>query len=341
MNAPATATPDTLPATTRRRVTDLFSRDEIRQLTARSDAHGFAAVGFTWGAIVATLALLAWAAQQPLYVAVPAFIAGFTVLGARHLALAILMHEASHGTLFRTKWLNDSFADWVCAKPIWNDVAKYKVHHFAHHAHTGQAGDTDLSLVAGLPCPRRSLARKFLRDLSGYTGLKFLLGRALMDAEVIEWTVANDIRRTVRPGWRWPDHLRAFLRNSWRAVLAQAVLFTLAWAAGHAWLYGMFVLSYLTPFPLILRIRSMAEHACTAGGADMFENTRTTRAGLLARMTVAPHRVNYHLEHHVMAAVPFYRLPLLHRLLRERGAVPAPPSYLDVLRTVSTRAQES
>lgn len=333
---PESATPTELPKETRRKITDLFSREEIRMLTERSDAHGFFAVGFTWGVIVAMLALLAWAAQQSLAIATPVFAFAFIVLGGRHLALAILMHEASHGTLFKTKWLNDVFADWVCARPIWGDVQKYRAHHFIHHSKTGLPEDTDISLVTGLPCSRGSLLRKFIRDLSGYTGLKFLFGRVLMDAGVIKWTVATDIQVLPANGRRWYHYVGEFARNSWRAGVAQLVLFGLAAAAGHAWLYGMFVLSYLTPFPLILRIRSMAEHACTAQIADMFQNTRSTRAGLLARMTVAPHRVNYHIEHHVMASVPFWKLPLMHRLLRERGAIAAPPGYLDVLKLVST-----
>ncbi|MDI1302691.1 MAG: fatty acid desaturase family protein [bacterium] len=334
---PDSATPLEMPAATRRKVTDLFTRDEIKMLTERSDAMGFASITFTWGAIVATLAMLAWAATQPLLLAIPLFMAGFTVLGGRHLALAILMHEASHGTLFKTKWLNDTFADWVCAKPIWNDVQKYKVHHFAHHTRTGQEGDTDLSLVAGLPCSRASLWRKFARDLSGYTGLKFLFGRLLMDAGVIKWTVSNDIQRLPQEGRHGYDYARDLFANSWRTGLVHLLLFSLALAAGHAWLYGAFVLSYITPFPLILRIRSMAEHACTEPSADMFLNTRTTRAGLLARMTVAPHRVNYHIEHHVMASVPFWKLKRMHRMLRERNALPPAPDYRDVLRLVSAK----
>jgi fatty acid desaturase len=51
-----------------------------------------------------------------------------------------------------------------------------------------------------------------------------------------------------------------------------------------------------------------------------FRNTRTTRAHVLARLTVAPHHVNYYLEHHLLPTVPHYRLPRLHALLRERGA---------------------
>lgn len=335
---PTSATPVEMPTETRRKLSDLFTREEIKQLTARSDLMGFAGVAFTWTVIVAMLALLAWAAQQPLALAVPLFLVGITLLAGRHLALAILMHEAAHATLFKTRWLNDVFADWVCAKPIWLDVGKYRAHHFRHHTNTGQAGDTDLSLVSGLPCSRASLARKFARDLVGLTGLKFLLGRVLMEAGAIKWTVANDVEWLPQDGRRWITYPLTLLRNSWRAGLVQLVLLGLAWASGHAWLYGMYVLSYITPFPLILRIRSMAEHACTEPSTDMFRNTRTTRAGLLARMTVAPHRVNFHIEHHVLASVPYYRLPQLHRLLRERGAVAAPPGYLDVLAVVSVRS---
>jgi fatty acid desaturase len=67
----------------------------------------------------------------------------------------------------------------------------------------------------------------------------------------------------------------------------------------------------------------------------MFRNTRTTRAGWLARLTVAPLHVNYHQEHHLMASVPYYRLPLMHRLLQDKLTLPAAPGYLEVLSLAS------
>ena len=60
-----------------------------------------------------------------------------------------------------------------------------------------------------------------------------------------------------------------------------------------------------------------------------------TRAGLLARATVAPFRVNYHMEHHLLIAVPYFQLPKMHRMLRERGVVQAPPGYAGVIALVS------
>lgn len=81
-----------------------------------------------------------------------------------------------------------------------------------------------------------------------------------------------------------------------------------------------------------------AEHACMARDPEPLLNTRTTRAGLLARITVAPLHVNLHLEHHLLPTVPWYRLPALGRLLAARGVVPARSrarGYAEVLRTVS------
>jgi fatty acid desaturase len=49
-------------------------------------------------------------------------------------------------------------------------------------------------------------------------------------------------------------------------------------------------------------------------------NTRTTLANPLARLTVAPHHVNFHLEHHLLPKVPHYRLRAFHELLEARGA---------------------
>jgi fatty acid desaturase len=48
-------------------------------------------------------------------------------------------------------------------------------------------------------------------------------------------------------------------------------------------------------------------------------HTRTTLPRWWERLTLAPNHVNYHLEHHLLPTVPPYRLPALHRLLRERG----------------------
>lgn len=330
MNAPLTSTPTEMPAVTQRKLRDVLTPQEITQLTTRSDWRGLWAITSTWFVIAATFAVLAhW--PNPL-----TFIAALVLIAGRQLALAILEHEGAHGTLFKTRWMNNILADWLCARPIWQNLAKYRAHHFVHHTKTGTELDPDISLHAGYPTTRASLRRKILRDLVGYTGLKLMFGLALMDAGVFKWTVASQVERLPQDGRRWWDYPLSFLRNAYGMLLTNAVLFGLCVASGHAWLYGVWVLAYLTPFPLFVRVRSIAEHGVLERVPDMFRNTRTTQASWLARMTVAPMNVNYHLEHHAMASVPFYRLAQMHRMLRVRDAVPQAPSYLDVLRLAST-----
>lgn len=322
---------------TRIKVTDIFSREEITMLTKRSDLMGAWAVGSTWLVIALCFAGLAWASTSlPWWGVVIAFMLTLLIVAGRQLALAILMHDASHSTLFASKWANDVLADWLCARPIWNDLHQYRPYHVVHHAKTSSDDDPDLSLTAGLPTTRRSLMRKFLRDLVGLTGLKFFLGRVMMDAGIIKWTTVNDVQYLPQDGRRWWDYPRSFIKNSAGMLITNSVLLAIFALSGHAWLYGVWVLAYVTPFPLLLRIRSMAEHACTEKSVNMFKNTRSTRAGLMARALVAPIRVNYHIEHHVMLSVPFFKLPLMHKMLRERSLVNEPPSYWQVLQQVST-----
>ena len=313
----------------------LLTPDQRRQLTVRSDAMGAWAIISTWAAIAAAFALLAWALSlPPLWRELLAILA-LALLGGRQLALAIVTHEASHRTLFKTRWANERLVDWLCARPIGLDLEKYRQHHFAHHAHTGTEADSDLSLIQGLPTSRRGLLRKFARDLSGVTGLKFLLGRVLLDAELMKWTVSSQV--TWLPRQRRRDHLRHFLRNASPMLLCNGLLLTVLALLGRPELYLGWLLAYLIPYPLFIRIRALAEHACTEASDHPLKNTRTTRAGWLARIFVAPLRVNYHQEHHLMASVPWFRLKALHRQLRQQQAVAPAPSYWQVLHTVSSR----
>jgi fatty acid desaturase len=130
------------------------------------------------------------------------------------------------------------------------------------------------------------------------------------------------------------------LKNSAGMLVSNAALFSVLWASGHPKLYLLWPLAYITPFPLFIRIRAMAEHAGLETSHSALTNTRTTRAGWLARAFVAPVHVNYHIEHHLMASVPHHNLAKMHRMLRERGYVEAAPSYLEVIAALLTDKNE-
>jgi fatty acid desaturase len=88
-------------------------------------------------------------------------------------------------------------------------------------------------------------------------------------------------------------------------------------------------------FPLVTRLRNIAEHAVVDTKADPFSHARTTHANLLERLFIAPYWVHYHGEHHVFMHLPCYNLPAAHRLLMAKGyreRMILAPSYFSVLR---------
>ncbi len=298
-----------------KKIRDYLSKEEIKSLATAADWEGWLAVFTSWGLIAGAFALAAWR-PHPLTIVV-----AVVLLGGRQLGLAILTHEAAHRSLFRTRWLNDWAGKWLCAAPVWNHLARYRKHHLAHHLHTGEADDPDLGLIEPFPVSKRSLARKFARDIFGVTAVKRVIGLAQMDWGFITYTASTGARPIDQSGRSPWAALGDGVRNTGPTLLTNGALFGGLYLLGHGWLYLLWAGAYATAFSLFLRVRSIAEHACATPLDDPFRNTRTTRANWLARLTVAPHRVNYHLEHHLLMTVPHYRLAKMHRLLKARGAL--------------------
>jgi fatty acid desaturase len=293
-----------------------FSREEIAELLAMNDWRSWGSVALNWGLVGASLALVA-AWPNALTV-----VAALFVIGARQLGCAVLMHEASHRSLFSNRRLNDFVGQWLCAYPVWSDLHAYRPYHLQHHAHTGTPRDPDLGLIAPFPITRASLRRKIWRDLSGRTGVKF--ARAAFQ----------------RTFGRWRDP--AARRAAIGMATTNGVLLGALALAGHAELYLLWAGAWLTTNTLVTRIRSIAEHALTPDADDPLGNTRTTLARGWERLLIAPNRVNYHLEHHLLMTVPHYRLPEMHRRLRERGvlarACVEAGGYAEILRRASAKS---
>src|SRR5438445_632982 len=110
------------------------------------------------------------------------------------------------------------------------------------------------------------------------------------------------------------------VRNLRGVTITNAALLAGLLVCGHPALYLLWVAAWFTTYSLVMRIRSIAEHGMVPDPSDDLRNTRTTLARWWERLLIAPNRVNYQLEHHIMMAVPHYPLPRLHRLLRERPA---------------------
>lgn len=278
---------------------DRFTREEITELLRLEDRHSWTSLLVNWGLIFASMAMVA-AWTNPFTVVLALF-----VIGGRQLGLSILMHEASHRTLLRNRELNDWVGNWLAAYPVWTDLAPYRPYHLKHHARTWTKDDPDLDLASPFPITRDSLRRKIWRDLSGQTGLKRL--RA---------TLYRDLSMSAGKSGRQGQSATQALQG---VVVSNAVLFVVLATLGHPALYLLWIGAWLTTYSLAMRIRAIAEHSMPRDPADPFQHSRTTLASWWERLLLAPNRVNYHLEHHLLMTVPHYKLPTFHRMLRERG----------------------
>ena len=284
-----------------------LTSDEIRPLAERSDLMGAWLILHCWGVIALAVGLFAWF-PNPL-----TFVLAVMIIGSRQLGLAILMHEAAHNALFKTRAINEFVGEWLCGRPILAELGAYRHYHLTHHRFTQTDKDPDLVLSSKFPTSHASLRRKFIRDLTGQTGIKQLAGQIAMsirlagDDEAVE--AANS------------DFAQAFkARDLWKSFPIFLGIIVLMGVIGEWW-WGLafWLLPFLTWFQLVLRIRNIAEHGATEVSENPLKNVRTTKAGLIARALVAPYWVNYHLEHHMVMHVPCWKLRHMHDTLIGKG----------------------
>jgi fatty acid desaturase len=299
---------------------EALTRAEIQELRQMSPWRAWVSVLTDWGLVFAAFAMVAYA-PNPLTI-----LLALVVIGTRQLGFAILMHEAAHHTLFKNRRLNDFVGNWLCAYPVWSELGPYRRYHLQHHAKNWTADDPDLNLALPFPVTWASMRRKIWRDLSGQTAwkrVKYVLRRDLGGMNVQQFGSNHS--------WR---NLRG-------VAITNLVLFAVLAAAGHPALYLLWVGAWFTTHHLVVRLRSIAEHAMIPDPVDPLRNTRTTLARWWERLFIAPNYVNYHLEHHLIMTVPHYRLPRMHRMLRERGVLEnacVANGYLGVLKLAASKA---
>lgn len=291
-----------------------FTREEIQALREPSNIAGLRAVAQTWVLIAFAFALAGFG-THPLFAVI-----AVVILGTRQLALAIIMHEGAHKSLAKNPRLNDFLGQWLGAAPVIQSMFLYRQHHLKHHRFTGRDTDPDLRLATGFPVTRASLMRKLLRDLVGLTGLKTLLGSILMCGDVVTYNVSGARPTRFKPERSVAIQIRDALIGLSPFLITNGVLAAALMAVGIGWTYLLWCLAYLTTYQVVLRVRVIAEHGMTDSPDDALKNARTTYGRWWERLFFAPLNVNYHLEHHMMPTVPYFRLPEMHQMLKQKGA---------------------
>ena len=266
---------------------DIVSKEELKQLAETSAWRAWYGVAVNYGIVAAAFALAAlW--RHPVAWGLAAI-----VLAGRAQALGVLAHDACHLAYFPSRRLNEWAGKWLFAALPNLSFARYRKGHLEHLRQAGTTLDPDRDFVATYPASRASLLRKLARDVSGVNGLK---------------NIGYQLR-----GMEW--------ENGAPFLLAHGVLLAALWLAGAPDVYACWWLGQLFVFPLLVRLRVMSEHGAVADALDRDprRSVGTTLSGPLARLLVTPNHVHYHVEHHLAASVPSYRLRDFHRLLARRG----------------------
>ncbi len=311
--------------------TKYLSDAQLAQLRRLSPLRGLGSFAFTWGMIVSSFALYC---MRP---GVLTFLVMWLVVSTRQLALAILMHEAAHCLVVRSKRANELLGNWLAAYPTMVRTEVYRAYHLVHHRETWTDADPDVGLAKPFPITRSSFWRKVVRDLTGQTGWQRYRMIARLSAGLSPTGKGLEGRKLGAVLLDFVAAQRGFLITNGLMLAALS-------AAGHPEAYVLgWVLPAFTGYSLVLRLRSIAEHAAIEDPRDPLKNTRTTLASLPERLLLAPHNVNFHLEHHLFMFVPHYRLRDAHRMLRQAGVLydaEIASGYWDVLCHATSKPEQ-
>lgn len=266
-----------------------LSAGQRKALTGLTNRHGLVRFAVHFGLILALAAAIH--AQVPFW---PLLL---PVQGILIVFLFTALHEAIHGTAFRSERLNRAVATiagfLVLIPPVW-----FRYFHFAHHRHTHDP-DNDPELMS----PKPETLRQYLVYLSGIP----------LWAAMVKVIVGNALGRTDAP--YVPAKGKAKVRREARLMLAAYAVVAIA-SAGlqSSVLLWVWIVPALLGQPF-LRAYLLAEHARCPHVANMLENTRTTFTNRIVRFIAW--NMPYHAEHHAFPAVPFHRLPRFHRIVRD------------------------
>lgn len=293
---------------------EMISRKRLKELRVRSNAPGLANLAFHIAALIVTGGLV-WLAGGILWLQIPAMILYGTVI----VLLFAPLHECSHNTAFRSRWLNYVIGFAIGAATM-RPFLYFKYRHAAHHTYT-QHEDHDPDIVP------------FPTSLGQYFSL-------ILGASFWPKLVGTLWRGTIG---RFNEEEATFLPESVQGRVSLeirlVVLLYVAVAVVSIYFQSTIALIYwLIPRFLgepVLRAIRMAEHTGAEESPDLLANTRTTMANPLFRKLYW--NMPFHAEHHLASSVPFHALSQLHDHV-EPHLKCVSPNYIQVHREIITEA---
>lgn len=297
--------------------TPYISKARVKDLAQRSDLWGTWLTFHVWFVVIAAMSVFI------IWPNIATFILAFLLIGSRQHGMAILMHDAAHGILFKTKPLNEFVGQYMLGAPYGGNLESYRKYHLKHHRFAQRERDPDLPLSNKFPVSKASLRRKLFRDITGQTFLRLRLATVRMKKEGAPIIEGSDAFQKTSP---------------WPYLVTNAIIFIILWSLGHWWVYFALWLAPLwTWFFAVLRLRNITEHAMTSFDDNPLTHARTTHTNIFEKIFFGPYWVNYHVEHHAYMFVPCYRLKALHNsMIDHHDEMEIRSGYLSVIKLATT-----
>ncbi len=214
------------------------------------------------------------------------------------------MHELGHGTVFKTKFLNEFFTR-VTGFLNWNNYAYFAESHSRHHRYTLHPPD-DLEVV--LPT-KVAIRQALTQGIVKWPRFKWTI---LFTIRIARGKFEGEWENTMFPASD-PEKRRRPMRAA-RGFLAGHALIIAASIYFKLWLLPVVVTFAAFYGDWLFFLCNNAQHT---GMTDKVRDFRLCcRTILLDPFTEFMYwHMNYHTEHHMYAAVPCYNLGRLHKLI--------------------------
>ncbi|MFP5272827.1 fatty acid desaturase [Coleofasciculus sp.] len=284
--------------------------------------HGFVQLVEDW-AIIALAALASWWTWQhlPLVLGGMVYFVAILIIGARMRALADLLHQSTHRTLAKNKFLNLVLGTFPSGYLVLQSYSGYRSSHvILHHGHFGDSKlDPDYIGLQESGLYGENLSANSVRlylwniihPATTLTYLRYLLKNRILNPQeelteklvrLVYVIVLNSI--FIGLGWGW------LLVLYWWVPL----LTTANWVGAFIELFEHYPLMEVTSEGIEGKFKNPQTQIQNPKSVDLFMS-RNRLCSPVANFLLGIHWEGYHLLHHLFPGVPSWRYRLAHQIL--------------------------
>ena len=260
----------------------------------RSNLRGFLAIGRDWSIIFTTMGFSIWIDDVFVY------IASVVMIGCMQFAISeSLMHEASHGNLFKNQKWNTQL-EFLYSLPCLMTLKEYTEDHMDHHNYIDTEKDHLVEAYEeyGLKKQNKNMYWLWLlKPIIGYAGYFFAK---------FNWNIRN------------PKSILKIV-SFWIPIISILLYFDKLDLLFWYWVVPLFF-----TFPCFIYWSEIADHYNTKSGS---------RTRMDTILNFLHHNNGYHHVHHTYPTIPWYNLPEAHKVLSPKD-IDVSTSIIDTFRQI-------